>query len=69
MECQLQKASANELPVEAAGYVARCISVQNVDNKDLYIINFALVVLAPVLMAAACCIVFVNSATAHTTSF
>jgi hypothetical protein len=49
--------------VEAAGYIVRCISTQNVYNKDLYIIQFTLVVLAPVLMAAACYIVFVSSAT------
>ncbi|PMD23042.1 RTA1 like protein [Hyaloscypha hepaticicola] len=46
------------LGMEAAGYITRCISAKNVDNKDLYIIQYTLVVLAPVLMAAACYIVF-----------
>ena len=51
--------------MEAAGYITRCISAKNVDNKDLYIIQYTLVVLAPVLMAAACYIVFVCSITPH----
>jgi hypothetical protein len=34
--------------------------VQNMDNKSLYVAQFSLIVLAPVLMAAACYIVFVG---------
>jgi hypothetical protein len=56
---KLQKTTTDTVLVEAAGYIARVISAKNVDNKDLYIIQFTLVVLAPVLMAAACYIVFV----------
>ena len=37
----------------------RSISTQNVTNKPLYIAQFTLIVLAPVLMAAACYVVFV----------
>jgi hypothetical protein len=45
--------------VEAAGYIVRSISTQHIYNKDLYVTQFSLIVLAPVLMAAACYIVFV----------
>jgi RTA1 like protein len=55
-----QEISIDKETVEAAGYIARCLSVNHVDNKNLYIINFTLIVLAPVLMAAACYIVFVR---------
>jgi hypothetical protein len=65
---KLQKATTDNLLVEAAGYITRVISAKNVDNKDPYIIQFTLVVLAPVLMAAACYIVFVCSVTVGTPS-
>jgi len=45
--------------VEAAGYIVRSISTQHIYNKNLYVTQFSLIVLAPVLMAAACYIVFV----------
>jgi hypothetical protein len=44
--------------VEAAGYIVRCLSTQNVSNKTLYVAQFCLIVLAPVLMAAACYVIF-----------
>lgn len=45
-------------PVEAVGYIARCISTQNVTEKSVYVLQFALVILAPVLMAACCYVLF-----------
>jgi len=44
--------------VEAGGYIVRCISTQNIYDKNLYVVQFTLVVLAPVLMAAACYVLF-----------
>ncbi|KAE8441144.1 hypothetical protein EG329_005827 [Mollisiaceae sp. DMI_Dod_QoI] len=44
--------------MESAGYILRCISTQNVHEKNIYVASFSLIVLAPVLMAAACYIVF-----------
>ncbi|TVY20544.1 Protein RTA1 [Lachnellula arida] len=44
--------------MESIGYIVRCLSTQKPDNKVLYVLSFALIVLAPVLMAAACYIVF-----------
>lgn len=44
--------------MEAIGYIARCFSVQDVTNKPTYVLQFALVILAPVLMAACCYVVF-----------
>jgi hypothetical protein len=46
--------------MEAAGYIVRCLSIKNVTNKDLFIVQFALVVLAPVLMAASLYVIFVS---------
>jgi hypothetical protein len=46
--------------MEAGGYIARIISVNDVYSKNVYIVQFSLIVLAPVLMAAACYIVFVS---------
>jgi hypothetical protein len=42
------------------GYIVRSISTQNVTNKSLYIAQFSLIVLSPVLMAAACYVIFVR---------
>ncbi|KAJ5808786.1 RTA1 like protein-domain-containing protein [Penicillium riverlandense] len=44
--------------MEAVGYIARCISVQHVTKKPVYVLQFSLVILAPVLMAACCYILF-----------
>lgn len=46
--------------MEVGGYIARCISVKNPDSSSVFITQTALIVLAPVLMAAACYIVFVT---------
>ena len=46
------------LSVEAVGYIGRCISTQNVTDKPIYTLQFSLVVLAPVLMAACCYVLF-----------
>ncbi|KAJ5223811.1 RTA1 like protein-domain-containing protein [Penicillium chermesinum] len=44
--------------MEAVGYIARCFSTQNVTTKSTYVLQFALIILAPVLMAACCYVVF-----------
>jgi len=44
--------------MEAAGYIVRSISTKHIYNKNLYVTQFSLIILAPVLMAAACYIVF-----------
>jgi hypothetical protein len=44
--------------VEAVGYIARCVSTQNVTDKSIYALQFSLIILAPVLMAACCYILF-----------
>ncbi|KAJ5974491.1 ZIP metal ion transporter [Penicillium waksmanii] len=44
--------------MEAIGYIARCISTQNVTEKSVYVLQFALIILAPVLMAACCYVLF-----------
>jgi RTA1 like protein len=40
------------------GYISRAFSTQNVDNRTLYILQFSLTVLAPVLVAGFCYILF-----------
>ena len=45
---------------EAAGFIARVPSAVDPQSRTIYIVSFALVVLAPVLMAAACYVVFVS---------
>ena len=50
----------NRTVVEAGGHVVRCISTQNIADKDIYVVQFSLVVLAPVLIAAACYVIFVR---------
>ena len=54
-------AMADMFLVEVGGYIARCLSIHNQDSKTLYIVKYVLVGLAPVLMAAACYVVFVCS--------
>ncbi|KGO73876.1 Zinc/iron permease [Penicillium italicum] len=44
--------------MEAIGYIGRCVSVQNTLKRPVYVLQFALVILAPVLMAACCYILF-----------
>ncbi|MCJ1415660.1 hypothetical protein MMC32_001992 [Xylographa parallela] len=44
--------------MEALGYIARSASAQKIDNRRLYIAQFCLIVLAPVLMAAAYYVIF-----------
>lgn len=44
--------------VEAAGWISRCISVKDVTDKPSYSVQFGLVILAPVLMAGCCYIIF-----------
>ncbi|KGO57729.1 RTA-like protein [Penicillium expansum] len=44
--------------MEAIGYIARCVSVQNTLERPVYVLQFSLVILAPVLMAACCYIIF-----------
>lgn len=46
------------LLVETIGYIGRCVSTQNVYNQPIYVLQFSLTVLAPVLIAAFCYIVF-----------
>jgi hypothetical protein len=46
--------------MEAGGYIARAASTKDVTNGNLYVVQFLLVFLAPVFMAAACYIVFVS---------
>ncbi|KAJ5822518.1 RTA-like protein [Penicillium robsamsonii] len=38
--------------VEAMGYISRCASVQNKLERPVYVLQFALIILAPVLIAA-----------------
>lgn len=49
---------SDDYTVEAIGYIARCISTQNVTQKPVYVLQFSLIILAPVLMAACCYILF-----------
>ncbi|KAJ6100173.1 hypothetical protein N7467_001708 [Penicillium canescens] len=44
--------------MEAVGYIARCVSVQYVTHRSIYALQLCLVILAPVLMAACCYILF-----------
>jgi hypothetical protein len=44
--------------MESGGYISRSISTWQVSNRSLYIVQFALVILAPVLMAAGFYVVF-----------
>ncbi|KAK9234156.1 RTA1 like protein-domain-containing protein [Lipomyces kononenkoae] len=44
--------------MESLGYIARSLSSENPEKRGLFIGQFCLIVLAPVLMAAACYIIF-----------
>ncbi|KAJ6090484.1 RTA1 like protein-domain-containing protein [Penicillium sp. IBT 16267x] len=44
--------------MEAVGYIARSVSTQHVSEKPIYVLQFALIILAPVLMAACCYVMF-----------
>lgn len=44
--------------MEAVGYIGRCISVQNDADRPVYVLQFSLLVLAPVMMAAAYYVIF-----------
>ena len=46
--------------LESIGYITRCLSAQKPDNKTFAVLSFCVIVLAPILMAAACYIVFVS---------
>lgn len=46
--------------MEAGGYIARIISIGSPYNKNIYVVQYTFVILAPVLMAAACYVVFVR---------
>ena len=44
--------------MESGGYIVRSISTQHVDSKKIYVVQFCLIVLAPVLMAAVLYVAF-----------
>jgi len=44
--------------VELVGFIARTLSIKNLDNKDLFIIQTVLILIAPAVMAAACYMAF-----------
>ncbi|KKK16093.1 hypothetical protein P175DRAFT_0426608 [Aspergillus ochraceoroseus IBT 24754] len=44
--------------MEVVGYITRCLSTWNVTEKSIYVLQFALLVLAPVLMAGVCYVLF-----------
>ena len=44
--------------MEAVGYISRCVSVQHVTDRSIYALQLCLIILAPVLMAACCYILF-----------
>ncbi|KAK9365304.1 RTA1 like protein-domain-containing protein [Lipomyces kononenkoae] len=44
--------------MESLGYIVRTVSTKNPDKKGLFVAQFCLIVLAPVLMAAACYVIF-----------
>ncbi len=47
--------------MEVIGFIARVISARNTSSRAPYIVQFVLIVIAPVLMAAGLYIVFVRS--------
>lgn len=51
--------------MEAFGYVVRGVSTKHLDNSGLYIAQFILIILAPVVMAAGFYIIFVSSSCAY----
>lgn len=46
--------------VELIGFIARTVSAKNVDDRGPYIVQFILIIVAPVLMAAGFYVVFVS---------
>ncbi|KAG0649848.1 rta1 [Hyphodiscus hymeniophilus] len=44
--------------MEAGGYIVRCLSTQNIRDKNIYVVQYCLIVLAPVFMAAVCYVLF-----------
>ena len=44
--------------VEFVGYVARAISIKNLDEKGIFIVQIVLILVAPAVMAAACYMAF-----------
>ncbi|KAL5003688.1 RTA1 like protein-domain-containing protein [Aspergillus recurvatus] len=44
--------------MEAVGYISRCISTQDTSARTVYVLQFALLILAPVLMAGALYVLF-----------
>lgn len=44
--------------VEVLGYAARVVSAENVTSKKPYVIQFCLIILAPVLMAGVIYVIF-----------
>lgn len=52
---------ADFIKVELLGYIARIVSIKNVDQQGIYVAQFALIVLAPILMAAAYYVIFVST--------
>ncbi|KAF4263868.1 hypothetical protein KXW98_002499 [Aspergillus fumigatus] len=44
--------------MEAIGFISRSISAQHVSERTPYVLQFSLIILAPVLMAACCYILF-----------
>ncbi|KAH8602675.1 RTA1 like protein-domain-containing protein [Bisporella sp. PMI_857] len=44
--------------MEVGGYIIRCLSINKPEERALYVAQFALIILAPVLMAGACYVLF-----------
>ncbi|KAL6237722.1 hypothetical protein BDW75DRAFT_72029 [Aspergillus navahoensis] len=44
--------------MEAVGYISRCISIQDTSARTVYVLQFALLILAPVLMTGALYVLF-----------
>jgi hypothetical protein len=44
--------------MESVGYICRIISTKNVHSKNIFVTSYSLIVLAPVLMAGACYVIF-----------
>ena len=46
--------------MESIGYIVRILLTQKPDNRLLFVLSYALTILSPVLMAAACYVMFVT---------
>lgn len=44
--------------METVGYISRIISAKNVDSKSPFVVSFVLIILAPVIIAAATYVLF-----------